>query len=143
VNKKWLSVVLMIVGALLLVGGLYLILIPASAEGFLSALPFILIGVGCGALGQGIGDRLQQRKIARSPALAKQQANERNDERNIAIANRAKAKAFDLMVYVFGALLLSFAQFGVSTAATISLTAAYLLVIGYRIFVSVQFDREM
>ena len=142
-NKKWLSVTLMIVGALLLAGGLYLILIPASAEGFLSALPFIMIGVGCGLFGQGVGDMLQQRKIARSPALARQQANERSDERNIAIANYAKAKAYDLMVFVFAALLLSFALFGVSVAATLSLTSAYLLMIGFRIYFSVKFDREM
>lgn len=30
----------------------------------------------------------------------------RKDERNIAISNRAKAKAYDLMTYTFGALLL-------------------------------------
>ena len=102
-----------------------------------------MIGIGCGVFGQGIGELVQRRKLANSPQLAKQQETEIGDERNIAIAFQAKSKAFDLMVYLFGALLLSFALFGVSAAATLSLAVAYLAVIGCRIWFAVMLNREM
>ena len=47
------------------------------------------------------------------------------------------------MVYIFAALLLSFALFGVSAAATLSLAVAYLLVIGSCIWFAVKLNREM
>ena len=59
-----------------------------------------------------MGEERKQEIIERSKQLAKQQETEIGDERNIAIAFQAKSKAFDLMVYLFGALLLSFALFG-------------------------------
>ena len=143
VNKKGISIMLVILGILLLFGGLALFLLTNSSKGILSALPFIMIGVGCGLSGQGIGELIQHQRLAKSPQLAKQQANERGDERNAAITYQAKAKAFDLMVYIFAALLLSFALFGVSAAATLSLAVAYLLVIGSRIWFAVKLNREM
>lgn len=142
-NKKTISIVFVVLGILLFAGGLTLILLPHSSSGILSALPFIMIGIGCGVSGQGIGELVQRRKLASSPQLAKQQETEIGDERNIAIAFQAKSKAFDLMVYLFGALLLSFALFGVSAAATLSLAVAYLAVIGCRIWFAVKLNREM
>ncbi len=66
-----------------------------------------------------------------------------NDERNIAIANRAKAKAYDMMVFVFGALMLSYALMDTDMVASLMLVFAYLFVIGYGIFYRVKYDKEM
>ncbi|HPR77539.1 MAG TPA: hypothetical protein PLR69_02975, partial [Candidatus Limiplasma sp.] len=59
VNKKGISIMLVILGILLLFGGLALFLLTNSSNGILSALPFIMIGVGCGLSGQGIGELIQ------------------------------------------------------------------------------------
>jgi 4-hydroxybenzoate polyprenyltransferase len=68
---------------------------------------------------------------------------ERKDERNIAISNRSKAKAYDLMIFVFGALMLSFALMGVDLVLILLLVFAYLFVVGYGIFYRIKYDKEM
>ena len=50
------------------------------------------------------------------------------DERNQAIADRAKGKAFDRMTFVYAALMLTFALMEVELAAVLLLVAAYLFV---------------
>ncbi|MEA4889917.1 MAG: hypothetical protein VB070_10685 [Clostridiaceae bacterium] len=45
-----------------------------------------------------------------NPEIQKQIEIEKNDERNVAMMNRAKAKAYDIMTFVFGALMLSLIQ---------------------------------
>ncbi len=47
------------------------------------------------------------------------------------------------MIYVFGALLLSFALMGVGLAPILLLDVAYLFVIGYGVFYRFKYDKEM
>ena len=105
-------------------------------SGFWRALPYVCLGVGAGLLGQG-------KALQSDPELARQQEIEAGDERNIQLAQRAKAKAFDLMVFVFGALLLVFALMGVEMTALLLLVAAYLLVQGYAVYCRVKLEKEM
>lgn len=56
-----------------------------------------------------MGEIILQSAMKSDPAAAKQLEIDKKDERNLAIANQAKAKAYDMMVFVFGALMLSFA----------------------------------
>ncbi len=58
---------------------------------------------------------------------------ERNDERNVTIANRAKAKAFDRMGFVFGALIAAFALMGTDMAEVVLLIVANLIVEGIQV----------
>ena len=81
--------------------------------------------------------------LRKSPDLEKQLEIEEKDERNIAIRCHAKGKAFDLMVYVFSALLISFAIMGVDFAAVLLLVFAYLLVIGSFVYHLVKYEKEM
>lgn len=112
-------------------------------SGFWRALPYVCLGVGAGLLGQGIGRMVQRKALQSDPELARQQEIEAGDERNIQLAQRAKAKAFDLMVFVFGALLLVFALMGVEMTALLLLVAAYLLVQGYAVYCRVKLEKEM
>lgn len=107
------------------------------------ALPYVLIGIGCGIFAQGMGNLISRKALKGHPDIEKQMEIERKDERNIAISNRAKAKAYDLMVYVFGALLFSFALMGVGMAPILLLDIAYLFVIGYGVFYRCKYDKEM
>ncbi|HYF75143.1 MAG TPA: hypothetical protein VD757_01040, partial [Candidatus Nitrosocosmicus sp.] len=75
--------------------------------------------------------------------IEKQLEIDRHDERNIAIGNRAKAKAYDMMIYVFGALLLAFALMDVDMTALLLLVFAYLFVVGYGIYYRIKYDKEM
>ena len=68
---------------------------------------------------------------------------EKNDERNIAVTNRAKAKALDLMIFVFGALNLSLALMGVDYRVVLLSIFAYVLVLGSVVYYRIRFDKEM
>lgn len=142
-KKIFSSYIITALGLILLGSGLYLIKTVADPQGIMVALPYVLIGVGCGIFGQGMGDLISRRALKGYPDMEKQMEIEKKDERNIAISNRAKAKAYDLMIYVFGALLLSFALMGVGLAPILLLDIAYLFVIGYGVFYRVKYDKEM
>lgn len=97
-----------IIGLLLLAVSLYLIKTSNDPQGIMRTLPYVCIGIGCGLFGHGMGNVISERAINSYPELKRQLDIEKNDERNVAIANRAKGKAFDMMTFVFGALMLSF-----------------------------------
>ena len=59
------------------------------------------------------------------------------------LSNRAKAKAFDAMLYLFGACLIAFSLMGVPLFATLALVAAYLLTVGLLIFYLNKYHKEM
>lgn len=101
------------IGVILLVAGLLLVKTLVNPQGILRALPYVFVGLGCGAFGHGMGNIISRKTLKNSPDVQKQIEIDRNDERNITIANRAKAKAYDMMTFVFGALMLSFALMGI------------------------------
>ena len=123
--------------------GLYFVKTIDNPQGIMQALPYVCIGVGCGLFGQGMGGILSQKAMQNHPEIQKQMDIEKNDERNIAIANRAKGKAFDIMTFVFGALMLAFALMGVDMVATLLLVFAYLFVHGYAIYYRCKYNEEM
>ena len=132
-----------IMGLLLLGIGLYLVKTIADPQGFMRALPFVCVGLGCGAFGHGVSDIISRRAVAGHPDIQKRIDVEKNDERNISISNRAKAKAFDVMIYVFGALMVSFALMGVDMVAVLLLVFSYLFVEGCAIRYRCKYDKEM
>ncbi len=77
------------------------------------------------------------------PDVVKRIEIEKQDERNLAIGYRSKAKAYDLMVYIFGALLLVFTLLDVQLAAILLLASSYLLVIAYGIYKRQKYEKEM
>lgn len=142
-NKTISSYFLTIIGLALLAIGLYSIKTIEDPEGLLRTLPYICIGLGCGIFGHGMGEIISKRAIKNSPATAKQIEIDRKDERNLAITYRAKAKAYDLMIFVFGSLMLAFSLMNVDMAAVLLLVLAYLVVIGYGIYYRFKYDKEM
>lgn len=131
------------IGLVLLAAGLFLVKTLADPQGFFLSLPYILIGLGCGIFGQGMGNILSRVAAKKHPDIQRQREIEAHDERNTAIAHRAKAKAYDMMTFVFGALMISFALIGVDTAAVLLLVFAYLFVHGYGIYFRLKYDKEM
>ena len=142
-KKRQYNFVYVFIGLMLLGVGLYLAKAVANPQGVMRALPFVMIGIGCGIFGQGMGGVIQKRVLKNSPEILKQQEIEQKDERNIEIANHAKAKAYDMMVFVFGALMVSFALMGVDFVAILLLVGSYLFVVGYSIYVRSKLEKEM
>lgn len=131
------------IGLFVLALGLYLVKTLDSPKEFLIALPYVCIGVGCGIFGHGMGNLIANKALQNNPSIQKQIEIEKNDERNVAISNRAKAKAYDIMTFVFGALMVSFALMGVDIVPTLLLVFAYLFVQGYAIYYRCKYDKEM
>jgi len=55
----------------------------------------------------------------------------------------AKAKGYDMMTYVFGALMVAFALMGAPWTVIIPMVIAYLFVHGYAIYFRVKLEKEM
>lgn len=142
-KKKISDYIIAAAGLLLLCGGLLLLKLIDTPQGMMKALPYVLVGVGCGLFGQGTGNIIGRRAVKNNPDIQKQIEIEKNDERNTAIRNRAKAKAYDIMVFVYGALMLSFALMGIKLAALLLLVFSYLSVVGYCIYYHIKFNKEM
>ncbi len=141
--KKRVDYILVALGLLLLVMGLCIIKTVRDPQGIILTLPYVCIGLGCGTFGHGMGKIISKRIISSDPEQAKRISIETNDERNISIGNMAKAKAYDMMIFVFGALQVSFALMGVDLVIILLLIAAYLFVVGSGIYYRIKYDKEM
>ncbi len=142
-KKKNRNYLIAVVGLLLLAAGLILLKAIGNPQGIWLVLPYICIGLGCGAFGYGVGDIVNNRVAKNNPQLQKQMEIDKNDERNIAIANQAKAKAYDIMLYVFGALMVALALMSVDIVVVLLLVAAYLVVVCFFIYYLNKYQREM
>ncbi len=114
-----------------------------DAQGIMQTLPYILIGIGAGIFGQNMGTTINIYAMKKTPQMAKQKEIEEKDERSIAIRNKAKAKAYDLMVMVFGALMIAFALMQVDWAVVLALVITYLFVAFSNIYFLSKYNKEM
>lgn len=142
--KKGMNQYFLVLFGLLLAGvGLYLVKTSINPQGIMRALPYVFVGLGCGIFGHGMGEIIRLKAIKNHPDIERQLRIDQEDERNVAIANSAKAKAYDMMVFVFGALMLAFALMGVDMYPLLLLVFAYLFVVGYGVYYRVKLDKEM
>lgn len=136
-------VALAVFGFILLIAGLVLAKSLPDAQGIMRRLPYICVGVGSGIFGGSLGTAIKNRLLKKDPNAAKQLEIDTNDERNIAISNKAKAKAFDLMLLVYGALMLSFALIPIDMYVVMSFVVAYLFVIFSMVYYINKYHKEM
>ena len=131
------------IGFVLFVTGIVLIILFSESQGIMKSLPFVCLGVGCGFIGGGIGGTVSYRKMKKNPNLAKQKEIDLKDERNIAIAYKAKAMAYNLTLLIFAALIVFLAVVQVETYITLVFTGAYLIVIFLYIYFFNRYHKEM
>jgi len=136
-------VVFSIIGFVIFSTGLVILKTIPSMRGILRTLPYICIGIGTGIFGQNIGTVISSLALRNDPQSAKKIEIETKDERNTAIRNRAKAKSYDLMVMVFGALMMAFALMQVDMYVTLTFVAAYLFIVFSSIYYLSKFQKEM
>lgn len=142
-NRTFSSYWITVAGVALLAIGVYFIKTAEDPQGLLRALPYLCVGIGAGMFGHGMGELMTRFAKKHSPAAAKQLEIEQKDERNVAIANRAKAKAYDMMIFVFGALLTALALMGIDLTMLLLLVAAYMFILGYGTYYRLKYYREM
>lgn len=142
--KKTISIYfLTVIGVVLVAGGVYLIKTIEDPQGLLRALPYICVGLGCSIFGHGIGEIIDRWAMKNDSAAAKQLEIDKKDERNLAIANRAKAKAYDMMVFVFGAIILAFSLMGIDLIMLLLLVFVYMFFLGYNSYYRFKYYKEM
>lgn len=134
---------LVVFGLLLLGSGLFLVKSIADPIGIMAAFPYVCIGIGCGIFGHGMGNIISRKALKNNPQMQKQIEIEKNDERNLAISYKAKAKAYNMMVFVFAALMLSFALMGTDMVTVLLFAFAYLVVIGCEVYYLSRYSKEM
>lgn len=138
-NKKDIRyLVLFIVGIVLLgIGGL-------AIRGTSSKLGAgVLIVLGAGLFGMSVGELIRLWLIDKAPKYQQKIAIEKNDERNIIINNKAKVKAFDLMLTVHSTLILIVALLKTDLLLTLLLAGAYLLILAVYVACLVKYQKEM
>lgn len=141
VKSSYKEILFVVAGLALAAAGLAMLRLMPQAWG--GPLPYLCLGVGTGVFGWGGGELLKQRALKGEPELQKRMDIEANDERNVALANRAKGRAFDIMLYCYGALMVCFVLMQVETAVVLLLTAAYLFILGCFVYYRVRYEREM
>lgn len=66
-----------------------------------------------------------------------------NDERNVLIAEKSKARAYDMMIYMFAALILIFSLMGINKLTIIFLVVAFLSMQVYALYWRFAFEKKM
>ena len=115
----------------------------ANTEKAVDAMYYLLIGIGCGVFGHFTGNIIRYFSTKDNEALRRQIEIEKNDERNIAIAEKAKSKAYDLMIYLFAAMLIMCSLMGVDKLQLIIVVAIYLSIQIYALYWRSKFERTM
>jgi len=142
-NKTMGYVLLTLLGVGLLASGVYFMKSLEDPQGIGLALPYIGVGLGCVMFGHGFGKVVDRLAMNRHPAAAKQLEIDTNDERNTAIAHRAKAKAYDMMIHVFGALIIAIALMGADLIVVMLLAFSFMWILGYHSYYRYKYNREM
>jgi hypothetical protein len=122
---------------------LVLIKLLPDVDGILKTFPYICVGLGSGLLGSNLGTAIKNRVALKNPQIAKQVEIEEKDERNRAISDRAKAKAYELMLYTYSAILLAFALMGVELYVVLTLVAVYLFIVSTNAYYLIKYHKEM
>lgn len=114
-----------------------------STDKMIATIPYIFIGFGCGIFGHFMDNLIKYFSTKNHEELERQIRIDKNDERNIIIAEKSKAKAYDLMIYLFASLLIIFSLMGVDKLAIIMIVAIYLSIQIYALYWRSKFESKM
>lgn len=140
-NNKKKGYLLSVLGIALIFTALYFFINFRSTENSLFNLTYILLGIGSGIFGHGLGELIIV--YSKNQNLKKSINIQKNDERTIAINNLSKAKAYDVMIYIFSALIMIMAFMNINPVAVIISVSAYLFIIFTNVFYKIKYNKEM
>lgn len=144
-NKNYVlkNILLSFLGVVLVALGLYIYQKTLGMDKTVVVIPYIFIAIGCGILGHFTGNLIQYYSTKNNEELKRQIEIEKNDERNILIAEKSKAKAYDLMIYLFAAMLIIFSLMGADKLQILVLVAIYLSLQIYALYWKSKFESRM
>lgn len=137
------NLVFALFGLALIVLGIFAHMNGASAEKGIVAIYYLLIGIGCGIFGHFTGNIISYFSLRNNEAHMRQIEIEKKDERNIVIAEKSKSKAYDLMIYLFAAMLIMFSLMGVDKLQIVIVVAVYLSIQIYALYWRSKFESIM
>lgn len=137
------NLVFALFGLALIVLGILAHMHGVSVEKGIVAMYYLLIGIGCGIFGHHTGNIISYFSTRNNEELKRQIEIEKNDERNLLIAEKSKSKAYDLMIYLFAAMLIMFSLMGVDKLQIIIVVAIYLSIQIYALYWRSKFERTM
>jgi hypothetical protein len=142
-NKFKRSVVFTALGLIMVAVGFLLLRTMKESQGILETLPYILVGFGSGIFGLFLGDIISCKAIEKQPELLKNIEIEQNDERNMYINNKAKAKAYEVMIFVYGAVILTLSLMKIDLKFTLLLCLSYLFIVFTQVYYKVKYNKSM
>lgn len=144
-NKNYVlkNILLSFLGVVLVALGLYIYQKTVGMDKTVVVIPYIFIAIGCGILGHFTGNLIQYYSTKGNEELKRQIEIEKNDERNVLIAEKSKAKAYDLMIYLFAAMLIIFSLMGADKLQLVVLVAIYLSLQIYALYWKSKFESRM
>lgn len=144
-NKNYVlkNILLSFLGVVLVAVGLYIYQKTVGMDKTVVVIPYIFIAIGCGILGHFTGNLIQYYSTKNNEELKRQIEIEKNDERNVLIAEKSKAKAYDLMIYLFAAMLIIFSLMGADKLQILVLVAIYLSLQIYALYWKSKFESRM
>lgn len=144
-NKNYVlkNILLSFLGVVLVALGLYIYQKTLGMDKTVVVIPYIFIAIGCGIFGHFTGYLIQHYSTKNNEELKRQIEIEKNDERNILIAEKSKAKAYDLMIYLFAAMLIIFSLMGADKLQILVLVAIYLSLQIYALYWKSKFESRM
>ena len=137
------NLVFALFGLALIVLGIFAHMNGASDEKGIVAIYYLLIGIGCGIFGHFTGNIISYFSLRNNEALMRQIEIEKKDERNIVIAEKSKSKAYDLMTYLFAAMLIMFSLMGMEKLQIVIVVAVYLSIQIYALYWRSKFESIM
>lgn len=144
-NKNYVlkNILLSFLGVVLVALGLYIYQKTLGMDKTVVVISYIFIAIGCGILGHFTGNLIQYYSTKNNEELKRQIEIEKNDERNVLIAEKSKAKAYDLMIYLFAAMLIIFSLMGADKLQILVLVAIYLSLQIYALYWKSKFESRM
>lgn len=144
-NKNYVlkNILLSFLGVVLVAVGLFIYQKTLGMDKTIVVIPYIFIAIGCGILGHFTGNLIQHYSTKGNEELKRQIEIEKNDERNVLIAEKSKAKAYDLMIYLFAAMLIIFSLMGADKLQILVLVAIYLSLQIYALYWKSKFESRM
>jgi len=137
-DKRLLYVILLVLGVSLVIFGGFV-----SQRDLPKAVSGVLIGVGAGLFGLSIGELIARSVAERNPKLKRQVEIEVNDERTLQIQSLAKAKAFQVMEWIFPVAFLVLILSEVSLPFILLLIGMYLTIWVVYFMSLLKYSREL
>lgn len=143
-NKNMLrNCLFLFLGIGLMIAGILMDKNSETSNQVLATIPYLLIGLGCGIFGHFMGNIMKYFSTRNNEELERQIEIEKKDERNILIAEKSKAKAYDLMVYLFAGMLIMFSLMRVDKLQILIIVAIYLFLQVYALYWKYKLEGQM